>query len=64
MESRVYYKLYDPSSFCDFSYHRDGQDLRYSLDDSKLRKLGWRNKYDIDKELPLVVNYYKNKFIW
>jgi dTDP-glucose 4,6-dehydratase len=51
-------------AFCDFSYHRDGQDVRYSLDDSKLRKLGWSNKCDIDKELPVVVNYYRNKFVW
>jgi dTDP-glucose 4,6-dehydratase len=49
---------------CDFSYHRDGQDLRYSLCDDKLRKLGWSNKCDLDKELPIVVNYYKNKFVW
>ena len=49
---------------CDFSYHRDGQDVRYSLDDSKLRKLGWDNKCLFDKELPTVVTYYKNKFIW
>jgi dTDP-glucose 4,6-dehydratase len=50
--------------FCDFSYHRDGQDVRYSLDDSKLRKLGWSNKCDLDKELPTVVTYYQNKFVW
>jgi len=50
--------------FCDFSYHRDGQDVRYSLDDSKLRQLGWSNKCDFDKELPTIVEYYKNMFIW
>ena len=50
--------------FCDFTYHREGQDVRYSLDDSKLRKLGWGNKCDLDKELPTVVEYYKNKFVW
>ena len=49
---------------CDFSYHRDGQDVRYSLDDSKLRKLGWSNKCDLDKELPSVVKYYQDHFIW
>jgi len=50
--------------FCDFTYSRDGQDVRYSLDDSKLRKLGWDNKYKLDKELPNVVWYYQNNFIW
>lgn len=57
-------KLLDPTQYCDFSYHREGQDVRYSLDDSKLRALGWTNKCDIDKELPTVVTYYKNKFVW
>ena len=43
---------------------RSGQDLRYSVDDSKLRSLGWNPEADFDQELPLVVNYYKNNFIW
>lgn len=58
------YKLFDINPYCDFSYHRDGQDVRYSLDDSKLRSLGWGNKCELDKELPSVVEYYKNHFIW
>ena len=58
------YNLSDINDYCDFSYQREGQDLRYSLDDSKLRKLGWSNKCDLDKELPVVVAYYKNKFVW
>jgi dTDP-glucose 4,6-dehydratase len=49
---------------CDFSYHRDGQDVRYSLDDNKLRQLGWSNKCDLDKELPDIVKYYQENFIW
>ncbi len=55
---------HDVEFVCDFSYHRDGQDVRYSLDDSKLRKLGWTNKCVLDKELPTVVEYYNNNFIW
>jgi len=43
---------------------RSGQDLRYSVDDSKLRSLGWSPKVDFDQELSLVVDYYKNNFIW
>jgi dTDP-glucose 4,6-dehydratase len=58
------YSLHDIEAYCDFSYHRDGQDVRYALDDSKLRKLGWDNKCILDKELPTVVAYYKNKFVW
>jgi dTDP-glucose 4,6-dehydratase len=54
----------DINKYCDFTYSRDGQDLRYSLDDKKLRNIGWRNKINIDKILPSIVEYYKNNFIW
>jgi dTDP-glucose 4,6-dehydratase len=43
---------------------RPGQDLRYSIDDTKLKKLGWSANADFDKELEKVVEYYKNNFIW
>jgi dTDP-glucose 4,6-dehydratase len=52
------------NEICDLDYARDGGDLRYSLDDSKLRKLGWTNVCDIDTELPAVVEFYRNNFIW
>jgi dTDP-glucose 4,6-dehydratase len=48
----------------DLSFNRDGQDVRYALDDSKLRTLGWVPKKVFDEELPIIVKYYKNKFIW
>jgi len=44
--------------------NRVGQDLRYSIDDAKLRKLGWRPQAEFDKELKNIVKYYKNNFIW
>jgi dTDP-glucose 4,6-dehydratase len=50
--------------FLDLSYSRVGQDVRYALDDSKLRALGWEPKMNFDEELPHIVEYYKNKFIW
>lgn len=43
---------------------RVGQDIRYALDDSKLRALGWSPKKIFDQELPKIVKYYKNNFIW
>jgi dTDP-glucose 4,6-dehydratase len=48
----------------DCSFSRVGQDIRYALDDSKLRKLGWKSKKQFNKELKHIVTYYKNKFIW
>mgnify|MGYP003642993480 CR=1 FL=1 len=51
-------------NFVDFSYSRQGQDVRYALDDRKLRSLGWSPKKVFDKEIDSIVDYYKNNFIW
>lgn len=50
--------------YIDPFYKRAGQDLRYSLDDSKLRSLGWKPEKIFDEEIHAIVDYYKNKFIW
>jgi dTDP-glucose 4,6-dehydratase len=52
------------SDYIDFSCNRPGQDVRYALDDSKLRNLGWYPKKEFDVELQDIVAYYKNRFIW
>jgi len=51
-------------NYVDLSYQRQGQDIRYALDDQKLRSLGWKPEAIFDAELPEIINYYKNKFIW
>ena len=51
-------------SYIDFSYSRPGQDVRYALDDSKLRALGWTPQKVFDDEIAEIVEYYKQKFIW
>lgn len=56
--------IYPISKYLDLSYSRVGQDVRYALDDSKLRALGWGPKAQFDLELHNIVNYYKEKFIW
>ena len=43
---------------------REGQDIRYALDDSKLQKLGWKPQKNFNEEIGYIVEYYKNKFIW
>lgn len=48
----------------DFSCNRPGQDVRYALDDSKLKSIGWSPVKDFDEEIKSIVEYYKNKFIW
>lgn len=55
---------FDINNFIDFSYSRPGQDIRYSLDDSKLRSLGWSPTVDFDTRLPEIIQYYTDKFIW
>ena len=54
----------DWEKYVDYSYVRKGQDLRYCLDDSKIRKLGWKPKKVFDNEIQSIVDYYKNNFIW
>jgi dTDP-glucose 4,6-dehydratase len=43
---------------------RPGQDLRYAIDDSKLKDLGWIPQADFDQELADIVKYYTNNFVW
>ena len=50
--------------FLNLSTCRDGQDMRYALDDSKLRSLGWSPKKKFDEEIANIVEYYTNNFIW
>jgi len=58
------YKISDIYDYVDLSYSRPGQDIRYSLDDSKLKLLGWKPKLKFDIELYDIIKYYKDKFIW
>lgn len=50
--------------YLDFNYSRAGQDVRYALDDSKLRNLGWKPSKVFDEEIFKIVEHYKKKFIW
>jgi dTDP-glucose 4,6-dehydratase len=43
---------------------RVGQDVRYAIDDSKLKGLGWQCQANFDTELEKVVKYYTENFIW
>lgn len=54
----------DPTDYIDTSIVRPGQDVRYALDDSKIRELGWKPKKVFGEELPKIVDYYKDRFIW
>jgi dTDP-glucose 4,6-dehydratase len=44
---------------------RPGHDLRYSLDCSKLRELGWRPEYNFDEALAETIKWYvENRWWW
>jgi len=48
----------------DLGYKREGQDVRYALNDDKLRELGWSPKKVFDEEIKKLVDYYKKSFRW
>ncbi|MSU55016.1 MAG: NAD-dependent epimerase/dehydratase family protein [Candidatus Taylorbacteria bacterium] len=52
-----------PENLYEFVENRLGQDIRYSVDSSKSRKLGWKPKTSLEKYLPeyLKLLNYKNK---
>ncbi|OGH18565.1 MAG: dTDP-glucose 4,6-dehydratase [Candidatus Levybacteria bacterium RIFCSPHIGHO2_12_FULL_38_12] len=48
----------------DFVWNRAVNDFRYALDDSKIRKLGWKPKHDFEHWLKDTVEWYKNNKWW
>jgi len=50
--------------YLDFSVQRPGQDIRYALNDNKLRSLGWKPEVNFDVVIGKIVEYYKKNFIW
>lgn len=53
------YKPYDSCEYIDYSYNRQGQDVRYALDDLKLKSLGWQPKAEFKQEIKAIVQSYK-----
>jgi dTDP-D-glucose 4,6-dehydratase len=50
--------------YLDLSYARQGQDVRYALNDQKLKLLGWKPKKNFDDEIQNLVEYYRKNFKW
>ena len=52
-------------SMIEYVKDRPGHDLRYSLDCSKLRELGWRPEYNFDEALAETIKWYvENRWWW
>lgn len=54
----------DHEDHIDFDYQRAGADVRYSINDDKLKALGWAPKRIFKDELPAIVDYYNKNFVW
>lgn len=48
----------------DLNITRPGQDVRYSIDDRKLKNIGWKPKAIFELELIKIVEYYQKNFVW
>lgn len=44
--------------------HRLGHDLRYAIDDSKIRSLGWKEDKTFDERLSETINWFKENEWW
>jgi len=50
--------------YVDLTHKRQGQDIRYALNDDKLRSLGWKPQKEFNEEIYKVVQFYRDNFKW
>ncbi len=51
-------------SFIEHVKDRPGHDLRYALDCEKIKKMGWRPKYNFSQAIKQTIDWYKNNPEW
>jgi dTDP-glucose 4,6-dehydratase len=51
-------------NYIDFGFERPGQDVRYALNDERLKNIGWLPQANFYSELALIVEFHKNTFVW
>jgi len=61
---RILRLLGKDETFIKFVKDRPGHDFRYSLNTSKIRKLGWKPQNNIDKGLQKTVQWYLENETW
>jgi dTDP-glucose 4,6-dehydratase len=62
---RILEMLGKDESSIQFVEDRKGHDMRYSLDCTKLRGMGWKPEYDFDRALESTVTWYmENRWWW
>lgn len=57
-------KLNKPDSLIQFVKDRLGHDRRYSLDFTKIKKLGWKLNYSFESAMKLTINWYRENEWW
>ena len=58
-------KIMEKPDLAEFVEDRPGHDIRYSLDSSKIKKLGWKPKHGFEDGLKETVEWYlENKWWW
>tara|TARA_B100001105_G_scaffold166795_1_gene134210 strand:- start:454 stop:1416 length:963 start_codon:yes stop_codon:yes gene_type:complete len=50
----------DPKKFINHVKDRPYNDKRYSISSSKIRKIGWKPKFNLIKDLPKIVQWYSD----
>jgi dTDP-glucose 4,6-dehydratase len=50
--------------YVDLGFKRLGQDVRYSVNDTKIRSLGWEPKKIFSDEIKNIVDFYRENFRW
>ena len=48
----------------DFSEVREGHDVRYAIDDTRLKELGWKPLKEFDEEIVEIVKEVRNNWRW
>jgi len=50
----------DPKKFINYVKDRPYNDKRYSISSSKIRKIGWKPKFSLNKDLPKIIQWYSD----
>jgi len=54
----------DWKNHIDLGHKRPGQDVRYSIDDSKIRSVGWKEQHSFESTIDKIVQNLKNSTRW
>ena len=64
LATRILDYLGKPSSLIRYVPDRPGHDYRYSLDSTRVRRLGWEQQYDLDRTLEATIAWYMEYPDW